>query len=150
MADPYGIEVGLKAAFGMAMAMSHGTNRTEDLIKMLQDTDTVVCLSATDADDIRARCARHNKGSHCLIVPIEKFRDLFVRRIPYGAVYFTETWIEAYYTEAIQRAVEKLNEARKMLEVRIQPQQFELRTQQGERMHTQLASRVHPMFKESD
>ncbi len=104
--DNYGIGAAALGGFRIAMAAQRRSGRTTDMLDSLKPGDRVVFLNERERQRVTALAKERGIDLDGIVCepgnwPIE-------RGTPKGRLIFDHSWVEAYYADTIQRAIDDL------------------------------------------
>lgn len=107
--DHFGIGAAIRAMVGVYLTTARQSGRTTSLVESLKNGDRVVCLNSLQAQRLRGLCLERGVKIETMIVDPCQPGAVFGRPPAEGRTIFDHTWVEAFYTQAIEAAAREID-----------------------------------------
>jgi len=109
--DAFGIGSAMRAMVWTYIRSSRRSGRTTTLVESLKDGDRVVCLNGDHGERIYRLCEERGVSIKYVVCDPSRIDEVFMWPTSPGRTVFDHTWLEEYYQNVIDRAVDKVDYA---------------------------------------
>lgn len=107
--DHFGIGPAMRGIAAVFFQSARRSGRTTSMLESLKDGDRVVFFEPKEAARVGRLCAQRGLKVECVTVPATQPDRLFERGTPTGRLIFDHTWVEVFYTAALEKAAAQID-----------------------------------------
>lgn len=108
--DFFGIGKQIKNSMYEIISSMRQSGKTTEMLEMLKDGDRVCFTNVREKNRVQRLCRELNIDVNCIVIPISRVSELAtLGRSSKGRTIFDHSWIEDYYTQAIEIAGDNID-----------------------------------------
>lgn len=107
--DHFGIGSAMHGMASVYFQSARRTGRTMSLVESVKDGDRIVFANPREAERVRRMCLERGVEVECVVIDPETPERVLERGTSQDRTIFDHSWIEQFYTRAIERAAQDID-----------------------------------------